>query len=383
MLRKEILWVLRQSLFFLAMVVGISLVTKIVARDAGPYMEIFYLTYQFLLTWFGVLMGLSLFLLDKSQQAEDYVSSLPYSRFRLLVIKVVPRLTVVVIIYLIYLGIYLWGVEGLLLKETFFTISWLYWLVFVMTLSFSASWDSYMKVGGIALLGTILFLLLFYFSNQLAFLLKGLRPQNVAWGIMVRWYIDFNRSLVPFLVVFIFLLIPYILSFSLAFKKWGTYSKENYNKSYFKLFLPLIAVGFILSTLFIYNSIVRRYHEVMSRATMRDMSHIGMALYCYIDDLNQAPKAKSVKELAKILQPFYIKNLPLSDAWGNEFLYKVDTGDPGKYWVASPGSDGKFKGFDQEGTWKLEEGEKGQDIILTNGGFTYKPDLEEKKKKKK
>ncbi len=378
MLRKEIQWALKQLLFFLAVVVGISLVIKIVVKDVGSYMEVFYLTYQFLLTWFGAFMGLSLFLTDKRQRAEDYVFSLPFSRLRLLGIKALPRLTVVVIIYLIFLGFYLGGVEGLILKETFFTISWLYWLVFVMTLSFSASWDSYMKVGGIALLGTIFFLLLLYFSVQLAFLLKGLRPQSLAWGIMERWYSDFSRGLVPSLVVYIFLLIPYLLSFFLTFKKWGTYSKENYNKSYFKLFLPLIAVGFILYTLFAYNIIAGRYHKVMLRATMGDMFIIGKALKGYIIDYNQAPPANSVEELCKILQPVYIKTLPGTDAWENELLYKVDPGEPGKYWVASPGSDGKFEGFDQKGTWKFEEGEKGQDIVLANGDFTYKPDLEEK-----
>jgi hypothetical protein len=177
MLRKEIQGVLKQSLFFLAVAVGVSFVIKIVVPDAGSYLEVFYLMYQFLLVWFGVFMGLSLFLSDKRQQAEDYVFSLPYSRLRLLGIKVLPRLTAVVIIYLIFLGFYLGGVEGLLLSETFFTISWLYWLVFILTLSFSASGDSYMKVGGIALLGTIIFLQLFNFSFQLAPLLKGVRPE--------------------------------------------------------------------------------------------------------------------------------------------------------------------------------------------------------------
>ena len=379
MLRKEIQWALKLSLFFLAVVVGISLVIKIVVSDVGSYMEIFYLTYQFLLTWFGAFMGLSLFLSDKRQKAEEYVLSLPYSRLRLLGIKVLPRLTAVVIIYLIFLGFYLGGVEGLLLKETFFTYSWLYWLVFVMTLSFSASGDSYVKVGGIALLGTIVFLQLFYYSVQLAFLLTGVRPQSISWGILGHWYIDFSRSPVPFLAVCFCLLIPFILSFFLAFKKWGTYSKENYNKSYFKLLLPLITVGFILYTLFVYNIIARRYHEVMSRATMADMHTIGRALMYHIKDYNQAPKANSIKELSTILQPVYIKTLPLADAWENEILYKVDPRNPKNYWIGSPGSDGKFEGFDQEGTWKFEGGEKGQDIVLANGDFTYMPNLEEKK----
>ncbi|NIO20257.1 MAG: hypothetical protein GTN76_05805 [Candidatus Aenigmarchaeota archaeon] len=377
MLRKEIQEVFKQSLIFLAVVVVISFVLKIVKPGLGSYIEIFYQMYHWLLMWFGAFMGLSLFLSDKRQQAEDYVFSLPYSRLRLLGIKVLPRLTALVIIYIIYLG----GIDRPLMGERFYINSWLYLIVFVLTLSFSASADSYMKVGGIALLGTIIFLQLFYFSGQLSFLLKGVSPQSISRGILHPMNINSsgNLNLVPFLVVCSCLLIPYILSFLLAFKKWGTYSKANYNKNYFKLFLPLIAVVFILSTLFVYSNISRRYHGVMLRATMGDMFIIGKALKYYIDDYNQAPKANSIKELSKILQPFYIKTLPLADAWENELLYKVDPKNPKNYWVGSPGSDGKFQGFDQKGTWKFKDGEKGQDIVLANGDFTYKPDLEEKK----
>ena len=93
MLRKEIQGALKRSLFFLAVVVGISMVIKIVLPEVGSYLEVSYLMYQFLMVWFGAFMGLSLFLSDKRQGAGDYVSSLPYSRLRLLGIKVLPRLT--------------------------------------------------------------------------------------------------------------------------------------------------------------------------------------------------------------------------------------------------------------------------------------------------
>jgi hypothetical protein len=117
------------------------------------------------------------------------------------------------------------------------------------------------------------------------------------------------------------------------------------------------------------------------KATMSDMHTIGRALKYYTEDYNQAPKANSIKEVSTIVQPFYIKTLPLADAWENEILYKVDPKDPKRYWIGSPGSDGKFQGFDQKGTWKSKTGEKGQDIVLANGDFTYMPDLDEKKQK--
>ena len=115
------------------------------------------------------------------------------------------------------------------------------------------------------------------------------------------------------------------------------------------------------------------------RATMIAIKSMALAIRSYIIDHNKAPEAKTVAELQPLLSRYYIKILPLKDAWENEILYKVDPGEPGKYWIGSPGNDGKFEGFDQEGTWKLEASEKGQDIVLANGDFTYKPDLEEKK----
>jgi len=108
---------------------------------------------------------------------------------------------------------------------------------------------------------------------------------------------------------------------------------------------------------------------------MKAMYTIGLALKNYIEDYSKAPQVDSIKKLSILLQPFYIKTLPLADAWENEFLYKVDPGNPAKYWIGSRGSDGKFQGFDQTGTWEFKTGEKGQDIVLSNGNFTYKPDL--------
>jgi len=111
------------------------------------------------------------------------------------------------------------------------------------------------------------------------------------------------------------------------------------------------------------------------KTTMKAMYTIGLALKNYIEDYSKAPQVDSIKKLSILLQPFYIKTLPLADAWENEFLYKVAPGNPAKYWIGSRGSDGKFQGFDQTGTWEFKTGEKGQDIVLSNGNFTYKPDL--------
>ncbi len=110
------------------------------------------------------------------------------------------------------------------------------------------------------------------------------------------------------------------------------------------------------------------------KVTSADISVIGLALNSYLEDHKKAPPAATIAKVAKLIQPFYIRTCPLKDAWGNDLLYKVDPKNPANYWVASPGSDGKFEGFAQKGTWHMAK-EKGQDIILYNGKIIYGPEL--------
>ncbi len=113
------------------------------------------------------------------------------------------------------------------------------------------------------------------------------------------------------------------------------------------------------------------------KATMSDIHVIGRVVTLYLEDYPHAPKAETIKEVAKITQPFYIKTCPLKDAWGNDLIYKVDPKNPKNYWVASPGSDGKFNGFNQKGTWSPKN-ENGQDIVLYNGKFQYRAEVKKK-----
>jgi hypothetical protein len=260
MLRKEIQGVLKQSLFFLAVVVGITFVIEIVLPDVGSYLEVFILIYQFSLLVFALFMGSSVFLMDRKQRAEEYVFSLPYSRLRVLGMKLLPRFIAIVFFSILFMVLfYLWGSEVYSLRDLFFTNSWSYWFLFFMGVSFSASADGYMKVGGLALLGIIVFLLLFSSSMQLVFLVQAGSAPDIHWGILGLLSINFGRTPLPFLVICILLLLPYIISFVLTYKKWGTYSKENYNKGYFKLFIPLMLVSFCCSTLFLFTIIRRGY----------------------------------------------------------------------------------------------------------------------------
>jgi hypothetical protein len=74
------------------------------------------------------------------------------------------------------------------------------------------------------------------------------------------------------------------------------------------------------------------------------------------------------------VEPFYIRGLPLRDAWGNEFYYTQNGED---FMIASAGSDGMFDGFDQRGEYDTFEG---QDIIYdSQESFVYGPNMSKQK----
>jgi Subtilase family/Type II secretion system (T2SS), protein G len=108
---------------------------------------------------------------------------------------------------------------------------------------------------------------------------------------------------------------------------------------------------------------------------MEDMRRISAAIKNYSLDFGYAPKAANISDLKKIIEGPYIKSLP-QDAWGNELFYQCDEGDPGRFRLASAGSDGKFEGFNQQGRWSAFEG---QDLILVSPDppWQYAPQIED------
>lgn len=106
--------------------------------------------------------------------------------------------------------------------------------------------------------------------------------------------------------------------------------------------------------------------------TMADMKNIGTAIESYMVDNSEAPQVETFSALPGKLQPDHIVTLPLKDSWGNDYLYQFDPNNKEIYWIASAGSDGKFDGFDQTGTYPSDR-LTGQDIIYSNGTFQYFP----------
>lgn len=119
------------------------------------------------------------------------------------------------------------------------------------------------------------------------------------------------------------------------------------------------------------------------RQTMKNLETLRTGMLDYLNDFKDAPKAKTFKEMIAqdvgnglTFPEFYLEQIPedqvpLKDAWGNDFIYKSQNE---KFWFASAGSDGKFEGFEQEGVYlDTDKDIAGKDIIISNEGFIYFP----------
>lgn len=139
--------------------------------------------------------------------------------------------------------------------------------------------------------------------------------------------------------------------------------------------LPAIAVGGVVAAIAIPNFLAAK-KKSEQKATMGDMKSIAMAVESYmVDNDGIAPQVSTMEELQKLLEPFYIKKLPLFDGWGFEFHYTHGINEEqGSYSIGSGGKDGVFEGFDQTGFYPVtREQEFDRDIILSNMNFVYGP----------
>ncbi|MCK4761504.1 MAG: type II secretion system protein GspG [Candidatus Aminicenantes bacterium] len=141
--------------------------------------------------------------------------------------------------------------------------------------------------------------------------------------------------------------------------------------------IPAAVVGGLVAYFSIKGGVVKDKGEQKGgqKATMGDLKSISMAVEAYMMDNGKAPEAQTILELKPILEPFYIKVLPIKDGWGFDFHYMHGAGDKQEeYFIGSGGKDGIFEGFDQNGFYEVTGPQDFQeDIIISNGAFVYGP----------
>lgn len=144
--------------------------------------------------------------------------------------------------------------------------------------------------------------------------------------------------------------------------------------------LIVIAIIGIVAAIAIPN-LLTALQKSKQKATMGDMVSVGSAVESYITDHYMAPGGGALTEIAAIkifLIPFYTKNVPDKDNWGNALQYRSGALSSGKqdyYSVISYGRGSSFTGIDINNSPYMVNAlvHFDNDICYSNGNFTYGP----------
>lgn len=138
---------------------------------------------------------------------------------------------------------------------------------------------------------------------------------------------------------------------------------------------------------------IRKLME-QQRETMRDIATVVTALADYVIDNGSTPNQDGTfeenEEFINALSPFYVKNLPIYDAWGNPLMVYCGEACNGKYGISgcaqddfiavSYGRDGKKEGWEfdssdpRAGLYEVESAaDFDKDLIMWNGSWVRAP----------
>ncbi|MCX6579311.1 MAG: type II secretion system protein GspG [Candidatus Aminicenantes bacterium] len=145
------------------------------------------------------------------------------------------------------------------------------------------------------------------------------------------------------------------------------------------LLLPIAAPVGIVAAIAVPNYLTAM-QKGKQKATMSDMKALAMAIDAYIVDHKAAPAGKTLADIKGKLQPKYIKEMPIKDAWGNDFQYSHGVGaNKAEYAVGAGGKDGVFNGWEQAQCYSVKSMKDfDKDLIIANGKFTCCPGMKEK-----
>ncbi len=246
--RKEWLEVGRQSLYSVLAAAGLVLLAFIgdLLSDQSLSGEKIVIILGLWLLMFSMFMGLSPFAMDSKQKGMEYLLTLPFSRRRLLLIKLLPRLAAVVLFYLAFvLTYFLIGQDAFGGGFTVFSLA--YFALFFISFSLAVVHENFIVQSlwaGIALSG-YLFLCLFVVMKGFSW--KFNMPAS--W-IGSRAWLDLSydvSTLLSAIAVFLLLAMPFILSFFLAFKRFDLKPARAFNRRQLRVFIPMLVLAFAAS----------------------------------------------------------------------------------------------------------------------------------------
>jgi hypothetical protein len=280
MLKKEIDDVLKQIIYFIALVLllpAILVITTIISDQS--YLSVFFPLFQFGLIFWAFFMGSSLFSLEHGQRGMEYLLSLPYSRLQLIGFKILPRIISVIIFFVAFWILYNAGGEDLAaLPFSIFTV--IYFFLFLISLSLSASSENFLVLFVASFFSLFIFFGLLSLILWLVMLIKGI-PFSLLFFRYFSWEHATYLSAFIILVGSVFLL-PFLISFVLSFKKFDIRPAKVYNKRYFKFFTPILIFCFITSFLLAYwkaRTGYNQYYLTQDHKLIESYAYSGTKIY--------------------------------------------------------------------------------------------------------
>jgi hypothetical protein len=247
--KKEWLEVCKQSLYSVLAMAGMVLLVGLMGLLQGKSFdgEKIIIMLGLWLLMFSLFLGLSLFALDSQQKGMEYLLTLPFSRRRLLFIKLLPRLAAAVLFYGVFFLLYrLIGNDAFGGYFDFFSLS--YFALFFISFSFSSIHENFVVQSiwaGLALCG--------YLTLCSLILTQGFAwSNNFSLGSVWRFghfgnIIYDSSSMIAALIVFLLLLTPFIASYFLAFKKFDLRPARAFNRRQLLFFVPLLLLAMAAS----------------------------------------------------------------------------------------------------------------------------------------
>src|SRR6188768_3912793 len=119
---------------------------------------------------------------------------------------------------------------------------------------------------------------------------------------------------------------------------------RNRNAKGFTLIELLIVVAIIgiIAAIAIPN-LLNAIDRGKQKRTMADIRSIGTAIEAYSVDNNIYPIATDANALASVLQPTYIKKMPITDGWNTGFVFTQGATPGAGYTLTSTGKGGQVE----------------------------------------
>ena len=321
MLKKEINDVLKQTLFFVLIILllpAFLVLTKIYPDPS--YLNAFFPVFQFGLFFWAFFMGASLFSVERGQNGMEYLLSLPLSRYKLMGLKVSPRFINILIFYGIYLILYL-GTGISCAGLSLICFSFIYFSLYFISISFSASLENFL----VHFIATFLFL----------FFILGLEYSLFWLTIKIKGYIYFTQEITPFItgnlepftityiiITGICLLLPFLAAFTLSIKKFDIKPPRVHNRRFLKFFAPLFILGLLVS-FFLAQQIIHigysDYYLTQDHILIEYNAYFGFRIY-------DSEKVHKIKGQYNYFSPF-AENDSCVFAKADDSILRIDTSD--------------------------------------------------------